>query len=95
MKIPRALIGSPANGTTLTSVTGYAFSERGPLAPIPGGNGNANVTSLPIQVDAAGALSYTLGDGAPQFSGVRFEAFLSPQLECLSEDARLGEAFFS
>jgi hypothetical protein len=90
IKIPRALIGSPANGTTLTSVTGYAFSERGPLAPIPGGNGNANVTSLPIQVDAAGALSYTLGDGAPQFNGVveisiDDPAFTAPRLAALGD----------
>ncbi len=69
MKIPKSLLGNPANGTVFTSVTGYTMTERGPLAPSTG-SGTANATSLPIQVDAAGALSYTMGDGAPQFNGV-------------------------
>jgi len=63
--------------------------NEGRLAPLPGGNGNANVTSLPIQVDAAGALSYTLGDGAPQFNGVveisiDDPAFTAPRLAALA-----------
>jgi len=45
------------------------MTERGPLAPSTG-SGTANPTSLPIQVDAAGASSYTIGDGAPRFDGV-------------------------
>jgi hypothetical protein len=45
------------------------MTERGPLAPSTG-SGTANPTSLPIQVDAAGALSYTIGDASPQFNGV-------------------------
>src|SRR5205085_8524586 len=69
MKIPKGLLGNPANGTVFTSVTGYTMTERGPLAPS-AGSGTANPTSLPIQVDAAGALSYTIGDGSPQFNGV-------------------------
>ena len=69
MKIPKSLLGNPANGTVFTSVTGYTMTERGPLAPSTG-SGTANPTSLPIQVDASGALSYTIGDAAPQFNGV-------------------------
>ena len=69
MKIPKGLLGNPAAGTIFTSVTGYTMTERGPLAPSTG-SGTANPTSLPIQVDAAGALSYTIGDGAPRFNGV-------------------------
>jgi len=69
MKIPKSLLGNPANGTVFTSITGYTMTERGPLAPS-AGSGTANPTSLPIQVDAAGALSYTIGDGAPKFNGV-------------------------
>jgi len=69
MKVPKSLLGNPANGTVFTSVTGYSMSERGPLAPS-AGSGTANPTSLPIQVDAAGALSYTIGDGSAQFNGV-------------------------
>src|SRR2546423_5948659 len=69
MKVPKSLLGNPANGTMFTSVTGYTMTERGPLAPSTG-SGTANPTSLPIQVDASGASSYTIGDGAPQFDGV-------------------------
>jgi hypothetical protein len=69
MKIAKSLIGSPANGTVFTSVTGYAMTERGPLAPA-AGSVVPNPISLPIQVDAAGALSYMIGDGAPKFDGV-------------------------
>ncbi|HXI25897.1 MAG TPA: hypothetical protein VNG71_18720, partial [Pyrinomonadaceae bacterium] len=69
MKIPKSLLGNPANGTVFTSVTGYTMTERGPLAPS-GASGTANPTSLPIQVDAAGALSYTIGDASPQLNGV-------------------------
>src|SRR5581483_11650876 len=69
MKIPKSLLGNPANGTVFTSVTGYTMTERGPLAPS-GGSTAPKPTSLPIQVDAAGALTYTIGDGAPQFNGV-------------------------
>ena len=69
MKVPKSLLGNPSAGTVFTSVTGYSMSERGPLAPS-AGSGTANPTSLPIQVDAAGALSYTIGDGSAQFNGV-------------------------
>jgi hypothetical protein len=68
MKIPRSLLGNPANGTRFTSVTGYSMSERGPLVPMTGGN--ANLTSLPLQVDASGATTYTVGDATAQFNGV-------------------------
>jgi hypothetical protein len=68
MTIPRALVGSPANGTQFTSVTGYAFSERGALLPMAAGTGNPS--SLPIKVDASGAASYVVGQGGPQLDGV-------------------------
>ena len=61
MKIPKSLLGNPAEGTVFTSVTGYAMSERGPLAPS-AGTDRANPTSLPIHVDASGAVTYTIGD---------------------------------
>ncbi|MFS8085570.1 MAG: hypothetical protein ACMG6H_08065, partial [Acidobacteriota bacterium] len=68
MKIPRSLLGKPANGTRFTSVTGYSMSERGPLVPMT--SGNANPTSLPIQVDASGATTYTVGEAGALFDGV-------------------------
>ena len=67
MRVPRGLLGNPANGARLLSVTGYAFSERGLLAPFIAGQ--PNPTSLPIQVDASGASTYVVGDG-PQLDGV-------------------------
>ena len=60
-RVPRALVGSPAGGDRLSSVTAYAFSERGPLVP----EGDAELvdsTSLPIQVDASGAFHHVVGD---------------------------------
>src|SRR5256714_2500027 len=69
MKIPKGLLGNPANGTVFTSVTGYSMTERGPLAPSAGTTA-PNPTSLPIMVDASGATTYTIGDGSPQFNGV-------------------------
>src|SRR5204863_3297431 len=69
MKIPKSLLGNPAAGTVFTSVTGYAMTERGPLAPSTG-SGTANPTSLPIMVDASGAASFVIGSGTPQFDGV-------------------------
>jgi hypothetical protein len=68
MTIPRTLIGSPMNGTTFTSVTGYAFSERGALLPMT--SGSANPSSLPVKVDASGAATYVVGQAAPQLNGV-------------------------
>jgi hypothetical protein len=68
MTIPRSLVGNPTNGTKFTSVTGYAFSERGPLLPMASGTGNPS--SLPVKVDASGAATFTAGDGAPKLDGV-------------------------
>src|SRR2546421_9400049 len=36
MKVPKSLLGNPANGTVFTSVTGYTMTERGPVAPSAG-----------------------------------------------------------
>lgn len=60
-RVPRALVGSPADGARLSSVTAYAFSERGPLVP----ESSLEVvdsTSLPIQVDASAAFHHVVGD---------------------------------
>jgi hypothetical protein len=68
LKIPRSIVGSPANGSGLFSVTGYSLSERGALLPV-GSDQVPNPTSLPIQVDAAGPFTYVMGNGAT-FDGV-------------------------
>ena len=75
LTIPRSLVGNPANGALLKSVTGYAMSERGPLTPFvcpepPASCENAfNPTSLPIRVDTSGAFTYVVGSGM-QLDGV-------------------------
>lgn len=75
LTIPKSLVGNPPNGALLKSVTGYAMSERGPLAATPCPEPPAscenifNPTSLPIQVDAAGAFTYIVGAGM-QLDGV-------------------------
>jgi hypothetical protein len=75
LTIPKSLVGNPLNGALLKSVTGYAMSERGPLAatpcpPAPASCENIfNPSSLPIQVDAAGAFTYIVGAGM-QLDGV-------------------------
>lgn len=58
LRVPRALVGSPANGSRLFSVTAYAFSERGALVPL--GTGAAPNPNLPLKVDASGAFGYTV-----------------------------------
>jgi hypothetical protein len=69
LTIPRNLVGSPPNGALLKSVTGYAMSERGPLAATPCPDPPAscenifNPNSLPIKVDASGAFTYVVGGG--------------------------------
>jgi hypothetical protein len=68
MSIPKSLIGSPGNGTKFTSVTGYAFSQRGALLPMAAGQ--PNPTSLPTQIDASGASTFVVGQAGPQFDGV-------------------------
>jgi hypothetical protein len=75
LTIPRSLVGNPPNGASLNSVTGYAMSERGPLAatpcpPPPESCENIfDPTSLPIAVDTAGAFTYVVGAGM-QLDGV-------------------------
>jgi hypothetical protein len=75
LTIPRSLVGNPPNGAVLNSVTGYAMSERGPLAatpcpPAPASCENIfDPTSLPIHVDSSGAFSYIVGAGM-QLDGV-------------------------
>jgi hypothetical protein len=68
LKIPRAIIGAPASGNGLFSITGYSLSERGALLPV-SSDQLPNPTSLPIQVDAAGPFTYVMGNGAT-FDGV-------------------------
>src|SRR5205085_7018007 len=61
MKIPKSLLGNPANGTVFTSVTGYTMTERGPLAPSAGRDW-ATPAGLANNGDAAGGLCYSPGD---------------------------------
>jgi hypothetical protein len=68
LTIPKTLLGSPVNGTQFTTVTGYAFSERGALLPM--ASGTANPSSMPVKVDASGAATYVVGQGGPQLDGV-------------------------
>lgn len=59
LRVPRALVGNPAEGDRLSSVTAYTFSQRGPLVP----ESSLEVvdsTSLPIQVDASAAFAYVV-----------------------------------
>jgi len=69
LTIPRNLVGGPDNGDLLKSVTGYAMSERGPLAAVPCPEPPAscenifNPNSLPLKVDASGAFTYVVGGG--------------------------------
>ena len=67
IRVPRGLLGGPADGSTLYTATAYAMSERGPLAPVPGG-AIGNPTSLPLKVDASGAFHVALGD-RPRLAG--------------------------
>jgi hypothetical protein len=67
IRVPRGLLGGPADGSTLYTATAYAMSERGPLAPVPGG-AIGNPTSLPLKVDATGAFHFSLGD-RPRLAG--------------------------
>ena len=75
LTIPKSLVGNPPNGALLKSVTGYAMSERGPLAatpcpPAPESCENIfNPSSLPLRVDTAGAFTYIVGTGM-QLDGV-------------------------
>jgi hypothetical protein len=90
MKIPRTLLGSPVNGAQFTSVTGYALSERGALAPMAAGT--ANPSSLPLLVDASGASTYTVGDAGARFNGVVEVSlddpnFGAPRLAAMSANA--------
>ena len=66
--IPKSLVGTPANGAKFTSVTGYSFSQHGPLLPMASGLGNPS--SMPTLVDASGAATYTAGQGGAQLDGV-------------------------
>jgi hypothetical protein len=62
MKIPKGLLGNPANGTVFTSVTGYSMTNIGRGHP----RGPARLPDQPADLTMLrGALSYTVGDGAP------------------------------
>ncbi|HSL85118.1 MAG TPA: hypothetical protein VLF66_20275, partial [Thermoanaerobaculia bacterium] len=75
IRVPRSLLGTPPDGATLYTATAYAMSERGPLAPVPGG-AIGNPTSLPLQVDASGAFHFTLGPARGPALGGRVEVAL-------------------
>ena len=107
IRVPKNQVGSPPTGAQFHSLTGYALSERGPLIPVgtnlPNGPFPApktsgvtpSPTSLPVQLDAAGAVTYTVGAGVPTLDGivevsVDDPTFSSPRIASFSAD--LGEA---
>ena len=88
--VPKTVVGAPPAGAQFHSLTGYALSERGPLAPV-GSNAAPGPTNLPVQLDASGAVTYTVGDGAPVADGVvevslDDPAFLAPRAAAFSAD---------
>jgi hypothetical protein len=89
LSIPRALVGAPADGDELFSVTAYALSERGPLVPV-GVDNVPSPTSLPIQVDASGPFTYVVGGGPRMAGTVEVSAndpgFASPSLAATALD---------
>ncbi|HKO63529.1 MAG TPA: hypothetical protein VJV03_20360, partial [Pyrinomonadaceae bacterium] len=107
IRIPKNQVGSPPAGAQFHSVTGYALSQRGPLVPVgtslPNGPFPApttssvipDPTSLPVQLDASGAFTYTTGAIAAATNGVveislNDPSFQGPRVATLSSD--LGEA---
>src|SRR5687768_16218487 len=107
IRVPKNQVGSPPTGAQFHSLTGCALSGRGPLIPVgtnlPNGPFPApktsgvtpSPTSLPVQLDAAGAVTYTVGAGVPTLDGivevsVEDPTFSSPRLALFSTD--LGEA---
>lgn len=64
VRVPREVVGSPEDGDRLFTVAGYTLSQRGPFTPDAEGISDRDIANLPIQVDAAGAFAYTLGEGA-------------------------------
>jgi hypothetical protein len=107
IRIPKNQVGSPPAGVQFHSVTGYALSERGPLVPVgtdlPNGPFPApktsgvtpDPTSLPVQLDASGAVTYTVGASAAATNGIvevslDDPAFNAPRVASFSSD--LGAA---
>jgi hypothetical protein len=64
IRIPRNIIGSPANGASFFTTTGYTMSERGPLIPVGDLQGNPDPSSLPIQVDANAPFTYVVSNSS-------------------------------
>jgi hypothetical protein len=107
VRIPKNQVGSPPAGAQFHSVTGYALSQRGPLIPVgtslPNGPFPApttssvvpDPTSLPVQLDASGAFTYTTGATPAATNGVvevslDDQSFNAPRIASFSSD--LGEA---
>ncbi|HLL74070.1 MAG TPA: sialidase family protein [Pyrinomonadaceae bacterium] len=107
IRVPKAVVGSPAAGAQFHSLTAYALSERGPLVPVGADLPNApfpapkttSVTpgpsGLPVQLDATGAVTYTVGAAGPASDGVvevsvDDPTFSSPRTAAFSTD--LGQA---
>lgn len=91
IRVPKAVVGTPMPGAQFHSLTAYALSERGPLIPV--GSSSlpdgpfpapkttslvADPTSLPFQLDASGAVTYTVGAGMPMAHGVVEVSFDDP-----------------
>jgi hypothetical protein len=69
IRVPKSVVGAPLAGASFHTLTGYAFSQRGPLIPV-GSNQAPSPTSLPIQLDAAAAVTYTVGEGGAAANGI-------------------------
>jgi hypothetical protein len=107
IRVPKSLVGTPMPGAQFHSLTAYALSERGPLLPVGSSalpNGpfpaprttslTADPTSLPLQLDASGAVTYTVGASGPTADGLvevslDDPSFNAPRAATLSSD--LGE----
>ena len=90
ISVPKSVVGLPPAGAQFHTLTGYALSERGPLVPV-GSNLAPGPTNLPVQLDASGAITYTVGDGGPAADGVVEVSlddpnFLAPRTNVLSGD---------
>jgi hypothetical protein len=107
IRVPKAVVGSPVPGAEFHSLTAYALSERGPLVPVGADLPNApfpapkttsltpDPSSLPVQLDATGAVTYTVGAAGPTEDGVvevsiDDPGFASPRAAQFSADP--GEA---
>lgn len=103
IRVPKSVVGNPTAGAQFHTLTAYALSERGPLVPVGADYPNAQFpapktsslaadpTSLPLQLDATGAVTYTVGAAGPESDGVvevsvDDPTFASPRAAAFSAD---------